>query len=46
MINSFDSGQISNQDLGVEFSSIAASGALTVSIFAADLTIQYADPYP
>lgn len=46
VVNSFDSGQVSNQDLGVELSSIAASGALTVSMFAADLTIQYADPYP
>ena len=44
--NSFDAGQISNQDNGVELSTVAASGALTVSMFAADLTIQYADPHP
>jgi argininosuccinate lyase len=46
VVNSFDSGQISNQDLGVEMSGLAASGALTLSMFAADLTQQYADPYP
>ena len=46
VVNSFDSGQISNQDLGVEMSSLAASSALTLSMFAADLTQQYADPYP
>jgi argininosuccinate lyase len=46
VVNSFDSGQISNQDLGVEMSSLAASSALTLNMFAADLTQQYADPYP
>ena len=44
--NSFDSGQIANQDNGVELSTVAASGALTVSMLAADLTVQYADPHP
>jgi argininosuccinate lyase len=46
VVNSFDAGQISNQDNGVELSTLAASGALTVSMLAADLTLQYADPYP
>ncbi|HUR35538.1 MAG TPA: lyase family protein [Vicinamibacterales bacterium] len=46
IVNSFDSGQISNQDNGVELSTVAASGALTVSMLAADLTMQYADPHP
>ena len=46
IVNSFDAGQISNQDNGVELSTVAASGALTVSMFAADLTLQYADPEP
>jgi argininosuccinate lyase len=46
VVNSFDSGQISNQDLGVEMASLAASSALTLSMFAADLTQQYSDPYP
>jgi argininosuccinate lyase len=46
IVNSFDAGQISNQDNGVELSTVAASGALTVSMLAADLTIQYADPHP
>jgi len=46
VVNSFDSGHISIQDLGVELSSIAASGALTLSMLAADLTVQYADPTP
>jgi argininosuccinate lyase len=44
--NSFDSGQISNQDNGAEWALLAASGALTVSMLAADLTQQYADPHP
>lgn len=46
IVNSFDAGQIANQDNGVELSTVAASGALTVSMLAADLTIQYADPHP
>jgi argininosuccinate lyase len=46
LVNSFDAGQIANQDNGVELSTVAASGALTVSMFAADLTVQYADPQP
>ncbi len=46
LVNSFDAGQIANQDNGVELSTVAASGALTVSMLAADLTIQYADPQP
>ena len=46
VVNSFDSGQISFQDLGVELSSIAVSGAMTLSMFAADLTVQYADSTP
>jgi len=46
IVNSFDAGQIANQDTGVELSTVAASGALTVSMLAADLTIQYADPHP
>ena len=46
IVNSFDAGQIANQDNGVELSTVAASGALTVSMFAADLTLQYADPEP
>lgn len=46
LVNSFDAGQIANQDNGVELSTVAASGALTVSMLAADLTIQYADPHP
>lgn len=46
IVNSFDSGQIANQDNGVELSTVAASGALTVSMLAADLTLQYADPRP
>jgi argininosuccinate lyase len=46
VVNSFDSGHISIQDLGVELSSIAASGALTLSMFAADLTVQYANSTP
>ena len=46
LVNSFDAGQIANQDNGVEVSTVAASGALTVSMLAADLTIQYADPHP
>ena len=46
VVNSFDSAQISNQDLGIEFSSIAVSGAMTLSMLAADLTVQYADPSP
>ncbi len=46
LVNSFDAGQISNQDNGVELSTVAASGALTVSMLAADLTVQYADPHP
>jgi argininosuccinate lyase len=46
LVNSFDAGQIANQDNGVELSTVAASGALTVSMLAADLTIQYADPEP
>jgi argininosuccinate lyase len=44
--NSFDSGQIANQDNGVEWATLAASGALTVSMLAADLTDQYSDPHP
>ncbi len=46
LVNSFDAGQIANQDNGVELSTVAASGALTVSMLAADLTMQYADPHP
>ena len=46
LVNSFDAGQIANQDNGVELSTVAASGALTVSMLAADLTVQYADPDP
>lgn len=46
LVNSFDAGQIANQDNGVELSTVAASGALTVSMLAADLTVQYADPQP
>jgi len=46
LVNSFDAGQIANQDNGVELATVAASGALTVSMFAADLTVQYADPHP
>ena len=46
LVNSFDSGQIANQDNGVEWVTLAASGALTVSMFSADLTVQYADPHP
>jgi argininosuccinate lyase len=46
VVNSFDAGQISNQDNGVELSTLSASGALTVSMLAADLTLQYADPHP
>jgi argininosuccinate lyase len=46
LVNSFDAGQIANQDNGVELSTVAASGALTVSMLAADLTVQYADPEP
>jgi argininosuccinate lyase len=46
VVNSFDAGQIANQDNGVELSTVAASGALTVSMLAADLTVQYADPKP
>lgn len=46
LVNSFDAGQIANQDNGVELSTVAASGALTVSMLAADLTVQYADPHP
>ena len=46
VVNSFDSGQISFQDLGTELSGVAASSALTLSMFAADLTVQYADPTP
>ena len=46
LVNSFDAGQIANQDNGVELTTVAASGALTVSMLAADLTVQYADPRP
>lgn len=46
LVNSFDAGQIANQDNGVELTTVAASGALTVSMLAADLTVQYADPHP
>jgi len=46
VVNSFDAGQIANQDNGVELTTAAASGALTVSMLAADLTAQYADPHP
>jgi len=46
VVNSFDAGQIANQDNGVELTTVAASGALTVSMLAADLTVQYADPHP
>ena len=46
LVNSFDAGQIANQDNGVELVTVAASGALTVSMLAADLTVQYADPDP
>jgi len=46
VVNSFDSGQIAPQDLGVEISFLAASGALTLSMLSADLTVQYADPQP
>lgn len=46
VVNAFDSGHISIQDLGVELCSIAASGALTLSMFSADLTVQYTDPTP
>lgn len=46
VVNSFDSGQVAPQDLGVEIVSIAASGALTLSMLAADWTVQYADPRP
>ena len=46
IVNSFDAGQIANQDNGVELSTVAASGALTVSMLAADFTLQYADPHP
>jgi argininosuccinate lyase len=46
VVNSFDSGHISIQDLRVELSSIAASGALTLSMFSADLTVQYANSTP
>jgi argininosuccinate lyase len=46
LVNSFDAGQIANQDNGVELSTVAASGALTISMLAADLTVQYADPEP
>ncbi len=46
LVNSFDAGQIANQDNGVELVTVAASGALTVSMLAADLTVQYADPHP
>jgi argininosuccinate lyase len=46
LVNSFDAGQIANQDNGVELSTVAASGALTVSMLAADLTVQYAQTEP
>ncbi len=46
VVNSFDAGQIANQDNGVEVTTLAASGALTISMLAADLTVQYADPHP
>lgn len=46
VLNSFDSGQISQMDLGAELASIASSIALTIGMLAADVTDQYSFPEP
>ena len=44
--NSLDANQISPVDSGVEVVSIAASSALTINLFLADVTAQYAQTRP
>lgn len=46
VLNSFDGGQISQMDTGVENVSIAASSALTIGMLCADITDQYSFPHP
>ena len=46
LVNSFDSGQVANLDLGVDVSSLAASGALTVGMLTSDILTQYPNPRP
>jgi argininosuccinate lyase len=46
IVNSFDAGQISLQDMGTDIAGASAAGTLVVSMLMADLLTQYGNPFP